>query len=383
MDSVTYGHRSLNYTLPVNLKIAHVITRFNRGGTTSWIIELSHGLIARGHEVLIYCGPTKLPEVENSGLSEFNFRKINSLSKSLNPVHLCNSIYSLRKMIKLDQPTVLISHTSHAGIIAKLTIATFAKNQRPVLVHTYHGHFLQGYFNKVGLLIYKLIERATRNLADGYIISGQRVYEGLLRARILSRKTSTCLINPPLSNIPTNLIPKGKFPGLTIGWLARIAPIKRFDRVIELARKFPSHTFLVGGDFEMSEREFAELPGNITMQGWVKNDDFWPQCDIALCTSDNEAQPISLLEAASYGIPALTTNVGGCSDAVLHMETGIVVDPSIDQLTHGLQVYIENPELISTLGQNARIRATLEYTKESCVLGHEDYFALLLKSLRK
>lgn len=367
----------------MELKIAHVITRFNRGGTTSWIIELSYSLIARGHEILVYCGPTKLPEFENSGLSEFNFRKINSLSKSLNPVHLCKAINSLRKMIKLDQPTVLVSHTSHAGIIAKITMATFTKAHRPLLVHTYHGHFLYGYFNKLGLLIYRFIERCTRNLADGYIISGQRVYEELLSAKILSHKTSTCLINPPLSNIPTNLIPKGKFPNLTIGWLARIAPIKRFDRVIALARKFPGHKFWIGGDFEMSGREFAELPSNITMHGWVRSDEFWPQCDIALCTSDNEAQPISLLEAASYGIPALTTNVGGCSDAVLHMKTGIVVDPGIDQLADGLLVYMENPEFITRLGQNARIRATLEYTKESCALNHEKYFAYLLELLRK
>jgi glycosyltransferase involved in cell wall biosynthesis len=231
--------------------------------------------------------------------------------------------------------------------------------------------------------MYKLIERSTGNLADGYIVSGQRVYEDLLNARILSKKNSVRLINPPLSNIPKDLMPKVKFPGLTIGWLARIAPIKRFDRVIELARKFPSHTFLVGGDFEMSEREFAELPSNISMRGWVDSHEFWQQCDLALCTSDNEAQPISLLEAASYGIPALTTNVGGCADAVLHMETGIVVDPSIDQLTIGLQTYIENAELITKLGQNARIRALLEYTNDSSALNHEEYFASLLKSLRQ
>jgi glycosyltransferase involved in cell wall biosynthesis len=89
------------------------------------------------------------------------------------------------------------------------------------------------------------------------------------------------------------------------------------------------------------------------------------------------------LEAASYGIPALTTNVGGCADAVLHMETGIVVDPSIDELTIGLQTYIENAELITKLGQNARIRALLEYTNDSSALNHEEYFASLLKSLRQ
>jgi glycosyltransferase involved in cell wall biosynthesis len=367
----------------VNLKIAHVITRFNRGGTTSWIIELSRGLVNRGHEVIVYCGPTKLPEIENSGLSEFNFRKIDYLSKSVNPTYLYKSIQALRRMIKSDQPTVLISHTSHAGIVAKLTVATISKAQRPVLVHTYHGHFLHGYFNSFGLQIYKLIERATRNLADGYVISGQKVYEDLLNAKILSRKTSTRLINPPLSNIPRNVFPKGKFPGLTIGWLARIAPIKRFDRVLELARRFPTHAFWVGGDFEMSEKDFRDLPNNVIMHGWVNSHEFWPQCDIALCTSDNEAQPISLLEAASYGIPALTTNVGGCSDAVLNMDTGIVVDPSIEQLAKGLALYIENPEFITKLGQNARMRATHEYTKESCALSHEEYFFHLLRLLSK
>jgi glycosyltransferase involved in cell wall biosynthesis len=191
------------------------------------------------------------------------------------------------------------------------------------------------------------------------------------------------LINPPLSNIPRYVVPKGKFPGLTIGWLARIAPIKRFDRVLELARKFPTHAFWIGGDFEMSEKDFRDLPENVIMHGWVSSHEFWPQCDIALCTSDNEAQPISLLEAASYGIPALTTNVGGCADAVLNMDTGIVVDPSIEQLAQGLRLYIENPELITKLGQNARMRATIEYTKESCALNHEDYFSYLLRLLSK
>ena len=127
-----------------------------------------------------------------------------------------------------------------------------------------------------GLQIYKLIERATRNFADGYVISGQKVYEDLLNARILSSKTSTRLINPPLSNIPRNVFPKGKFPGLTIGWLARIAPIKRFDRVLELARKFPNHAFWIGGDFEMSEKDFRDLPVNVIMHGWVNSHEFGP-----------------------------------------------------------------------------------------------------------
>jgi hypothetical protein len=65
------------------------------------------------------------------------------------------------------------------------------------------------------------------------------------------------------------------------------------------------------------------------------------------------------------------------------METGLVVAPTIDQLSFGLQTYIDKPDLITKLGQSARIRANLDYTNEVSASRHEEYFATLLKLLRK
>lgn len=363
----------------MEFRIAHVITRFNRGGTTSWITDLSKELISRGHSITIYCGPTEYPEVKNITLSGFNSRFIKALSKSVNPLSIIKSILSIRKFVRLDSISILISHTSHAGIIAKLSVTSIPKSRRPLLIHTYHGHFLEGYFKSIGLALYKLTERGTRNLADGFVVSGHKVYESLVSSGILKISTPVCLANPPISRVFQGPPRLTESASLTVGWLARIAPIKRFDRLVELANRFPGCSFLVGGDFEMSSREFTQLPANLKMLGWIDSANFWPRCNIALCTSDNEAQPLSLLEAAAHGIPALTTNVGSCSDAVLHLETGIVVEPTIDHLTQGLQDYVDRPALVEKFGRQAQIRIERDYTAEHCALTHEQFFYSLLK----
>jgi glycosyltransferase involved in cell wall biosynthesis len=44
--------------------------------------------------------------------------------------------------------------------------------------------------------------------------------------------------------------------------------------------------------------------------------DFWPICDVALLTSDNEGMPTALIEAALCGIPIVAEGVGSVSEIV-------------------------------------------------------------------
>ena len=47
-------------------------------------------------------------------------------------------------------------------------------------------------------------------------------------------------------------------------------------------------------------------------------------CDVVMLTSDNEGMPVSLIEAASLGLPAVTTRVGSAPEVVLDGVTGFV-----------------------------------------------------------
>ncbi len=46
--------------------------------------------------------------------------------------------------------------------------------------------------------------------------------------------------------------------------------------------------------------------------------------DLTLLTSDNEGMPVSLIEAAAAGRPAVATRVGSATEVVMDGRTGLV-----------------------------------------------------------
>ena len=67
---------------------------------------------------------------------------------------------------------------------------------------------------------------------------------------------------------------------------------------------------------------------------------------------------MALLEAMSYGLPVITTPVGGIGEVVDHQETGLLIDPgSVKQLCSALKAVLSDRNLRLHLGDNARIKA--------------------------
>jgi len=83
------------------------------------------------------------------------------------------------------------------------------------------------------------------------------------------------------------------------------------------------------------------LRGRLTRQEVM---DFYESCDALIMPSLYEAQPLVLLEAMAAGIPIIGTNVIGVEDHIKNI--GIIVDPTIQGLTEGIeQYYIQYSEL--------------------------------------
>ncbi len=68
---------------------------------------------------------------------------------------------------------------------------------------------------------------------------------------------------------------------------------------------------------------------------------------------------IAYIEAAQYGIPSIASNVGGTPEAVLHNQTGIIVN-NINELDKTIENLLENKQKRIELGKNAKIRAENE-----------------------
>lgn len=172
--------------------------------------------------------------------------------------------------------------------------------------------------------------------------------------------------------------------GLPVGrWLvtvARLVPHKGIDTTIEvvarLAEEFPDlHYAVVGrGSHEEGLRSLAVELGvadRIHFLSDVSDEELpaaYAMADIYLGLSresglDAEGFGISLLEAASTGLPVVAGASGGIADAVVAGETGILVDPlDIEAAADTVRHLLADPALAARLGAAGRDRVVRGFT---------------------
>lgn len=85
-------------------------------------------------------------------------------------------------------------------------------------------------------------------------------------------------------------------------------------------------------DKESLERKFADrgLEKNVQFPGWIRDkekDEILRQADIFFLPSYNEGMPMSVLDAMGYGIPVVSTNIGGIPKIVCDGENGFCCVP--------------------------------------------------------
>jgi colanic acid/amylovoran biosynthesis glycosyltransferase len=117
---------------------------------------------------------------------------------------------------------------------------------------------------------------------------------------------------------------------------SNLVPVKRVDLIIKTLAFIctPVHWihFGDGPEKESILKAAEELPGNIKaeLKGVVSHDDLMNffrsnTIDLFLNVSSSEGVPVSVMEAMSFGIPVIATNVGGTSEIVSD-ETGLLID---------------------------------------------------------
>jgi glycosyltransferase involved in cell wall biosynthesis len=151
--------------------------------------------------------------------------------------------------------------------------------------------------------------------------------------------------------------------------LGRLTAIKRPDRVIELANSMPQIKFAIGGEGELSDEIKANAPRNLVVLGWISPEDFWPACDVALLTSDNEGLPTSLIEAAFSMKPIVSEDVGSASEIFEDRKGGFLVSDFETRRRAVISLTGER-ELALKMGRNAQEYALKKFSIEKFVNMH-------------
>ena len=153
-------------------------------------------------------------------------------------------------------------------------------------------------------------------------------------------------------------------------WMGRLTRVKRADRVIELAKRFPSVNFLIAGDGELRASLEEQAPSNLYFLGIQSPDELFSIADIVLLTSDSEGMPLTLIEAQMAALPCLASDVGSVSEIIEDGVTGFISQNDIDQLALSLAKLIDDSMLRSTMAKNARERALDRFSIEKMVDSH-------------
>ncbi len=88
--------------------------------------------------------------------------------------------------------------------------------------------------------------------------------------------------------------------------------------------------------------------------------------DLFVLSTKWEGLPLSILEAMRAGLPVITSDVGGCSEAVEHGITGFLTPPSnVGKLRENIETALSSKSLLKSMGQAGRERFCQDFRIES------------------
>ena len=342
------------------MRILHCITRFNQGGTVTWLNQLVNNDEHHGHELFLLFGDCPPHEIEGTPNEKFQTIRSHFLARSINPIKDLCSIFEIRRILNSLRPDILATHTFKAGLVARLAASTIKKSRRPKVVHTIHGHLQYGYFGKFGASLITKIEIFLERFTDVFIVAGNKLLDEVMaKGQLISSDFK--VIRPGID--VSRFLPRATVSTsekIQVGWLGRLTEIKRPDRVLEIAKRLGNVDFTIAGAGELESELRRESPANLTFVGWVAPEGFWLNKDIGLLTSDNEATPYSIIEGSLCCVPFVATNVGSVTDALIDSETGLLAESSIDSLIEKIQLLVRDSDYRKSLGNKAR-----EYSLEN------------------
>lgn len=329
------------------IRVLRVITRLNIGGPAIHVVNLTAGLPAERFETKLVCG-TELPG-EGSMLEVARARGVEpiQLPEIVNEFGLkrkdWQALRALRSLIRSFRPHIVHSHTAKAGFLARVV----AHRERvPVIVHTFHGHVLHGYFDPVRTLLLRCMERHLARRSTRILAVSEQVRDDLVRFRVAPpEKIRVMPLGFDLAPFFESKALRGEFrrelgcgdEARLIGIVGRIYPIKNHRLFLEasarVAQTEPRARFVVAGDGAL-RREMEQLAADLGIRertfftGWRRDlPRIYADLDVLVVSSDSEGTPVAAIEAMAAGCPVVATRVGGLPELLCAGAAGLLVPP--------------------------------------------------------
>jgi glycosyltransferase involved in cell wall biosynthesis len=387
------------------IKVVHVITRLDSGGSAQNTLLTCLGLTERYELVLVHglSLESQMTDLEKQavyrGIEKAQDRGVKvvaipSLVRKIDLVQDLRAFFSLWRLMIQERPAIVHTHTSKPGILGRWAAKMASV---PIIVHTPHGHVFYGHFGPLASRFFLLVERLMAFITDRMIAltEGERNdYIALsvsnpdkivtIHSGVEINRYMAVQVNIQEKKRSLGLNPKGLVIG-TVGWLLPIKGPMHLLRAMSFVWQSHPGTGLVyvgKGDLEKELREEAFRMGvseRVSFLGWRDDvPEIMQLLDIFVLPSLNEGMGRVLVEAMAAGKPIVASNVGGIPDLVIRGENGLLV-PAADTkaLASGIEFFITNPEKRREMGEKGR-KMAIRYGSDSMVQKIDQLYRELL-----
>src|SRR4051794_28354445 len=132
------------------------------GGPALHVAYLTAGLRERGYDTTLVAGTLARGEDSMAFVAEglgVDVTRVQELQREISPLHDVLAVLRLARLIRRVRPQILHTHTAKAGAVGRIAALLAGDARPPIIVHTFHGHVLRGYFGPLRSRGFMLLER--------------------------------------------------------------------------------------------------------------------------------------------------------------------------------------------------------------------------------
>src|SRR5262249_50785478 len=207
---------------------------------------LSAGLRDHGYETTLVAGTVSRGEQSMAYVAEelgVTVLTIPHLHREISPVRDLLATFRLARIMRAERPTILHTHTAKAGAVGRLAAVFAGRARPPIIVHTFHGHVLRGYFGRFWTGVFKRLERLAARVTDALIAVSPEVRDELVALGVAPASKFRVIrlgieLGDRIAPDPATRAEARRLMGIpddrfVVGWIGRMTAVKRVDVVLK------------------------------------------------------------------------------------------------------------------------------------------------------
>lgn len=260
-------------------------------------------------------------------------------------------------MIKSFNPNVVHLHSTFAGLLRIRLLLTPRRNRIGV-VYCSHGWSFNQHISSTTKRLYMAVERLLSHV--GYIINISASEETSAKLAGISTNNMVMIYNT-IEFSPASQVRHQAHPGIKYLFVGRFDPQKGLDVLLNAFSRLPnSYELLIVGGSVLKEYSDVNIPDqeNIHQLGWLNHEQVSQQMqrvDAVIVPSRWEGFGLVALEAMSNKTAVIASKVGGLTEIVQPMETGLLVSPDSSNALYEAMKKVSKDGL-EQMGRAGRLR---------------------------